>query len=165
MVLRNTLMLLLMLVVTSVVFAKEAEPLAADPALEKKVYAITSELRCLVCQNQTIAESHADLAIDLKNQVRGMVKAGETEDQIKKYMVHRYGDFVLYRPPLKKSTYLLWTGPFLLLVIGFAVLLINVRRRRTLVADDAPLSAEEAQKLDTLLHKQDAKSGEGESKS
>jgi cytochrome c-type biogenesis protein CcmH len=165
MVIRKTMILLLLLVIMPVVYAKEAQPLAADPALEKKVYAITSELRCLVCQNQTIAESHADLAIDLKNQIRGMVKAGQTEDQIKKYMVHRYGDFVLYRPPLMKTTYLLWGGPFLLLVIGFTVLLFNLRRRRTLVADDAPLSAEEAQKLNTLLHKQDEKTEEGESKS
>lgn len=164
MVLRNTIILLCLLAVTPVIFAKEAQPLAADPALEKKVNSITSELRCLVCQNQTIADSHADLAIDLKNQIRGMVKNGETEDQIKKYLVHRYGDFVLYRPPLMKSTYLLWGGPFLLLAIGLAVLLINLRRRRTLVADDTPLSAEEAEKLNTLLHKQDAKSEEGESK-
>ena len=165
MVIRKSIILLLMLVIMPVVYAKEAQPLAADPALEKKVYAITSELRCLVCQNQTIAESHADLAIDLKNQIRGMVKAGQTEAQIKKYMVHRYGDFVLYRPPLMKTTYLLWGGPFLLLVIGFMVLLFNLRRRRSLVADDAPLSAEEAQKLNTLLHKQDEKTEEGENKS
>lgn len=166
MTLRNTLILLLMLVVvTPVVLAKEAEPLAADPELEKKVNSITSELRCLVCQNQTIADSHAELAIDLKNQVRGMVKAGQTEDQIKKYMVHRYGDFVLYRPAVKKTTYLLWGGPFLLLVIGLTVLFINLRRRKTLVADDTPLSAEEAQKLNNLLHEQDEDSNEGENKS
>ena len=123
-----------------------------DPVLEKRVNEITSELRCLVCQNQTIADSHAELAIDLKNQVRDMVSKGQTQDQIVDYMVHRYGDFVLYRPPMKPTTYLLWTGPFLLLVFGVFLLVMNLRRRRGLIVnDEAPLSEEERTRLAELL--------------
>lgn len=141
--------------------AKEAVPLADDPALEKKVNEITAELRCLVCQNQTIADSHAELAVDLKNQVREMVKSGKTEAEVKEYMVHRYGDFVLYRPPVKPQTYLLWTGPFLLLGLGVILLVYNLNKRRRMVTDDdQSLSSEESERLAALL-----KSEEGESKS
>lgn len=163
------LMPLFFAVLASPVMAKEATPMAIDPVMEKKVNEISSELRCLVCQNQTIADSHAELAVDLKNQVRDMVKAGQTQDEIVDYMVKRYGDFVRYRPPVNNATILLWVGPFLLLGIGLAVLVINLRRRRSLVADDAPLSSEESAKLDTLLdeklRKQKSESGQGESKS
>lgn len=131
--------------------AKEAEPTAADPALEKRVTDITAELRCLVCQNQTIADSHAELAVDLKNQVRDMVNAGQSQQQIIDYMVQRYGDFVLYRPPVKTTTILLWVGPFLLLAIGLLVLIMNLRRRNKLMREDAPLSAEEQQRLQAML--------------
>jgi cytochrome c-type biogenesis protein CcmH len=144
-------MVLLMLVFASAVIAKEAAPLAADPELEKRVNKITAELRCLVCQNQTIADSHAGLAIDLKNQVRDMVRSGQTQDQIVDYMVQRYGDFVLYRPPVKKTTYLLWAGPFLLLAIGLTVLVVTLRKRRVVVQDDAPLSVEENERLRSML--------------
>jgi cytochrome c-type biogenesis protein CcmH len=153
-------MVLLLLVFASAVIAKEAAPLAADPQLEKRVNKITAELRCLVCQNQTIADSHAGLAIDLKNQVRDMVRSGQTQDQIVDYMVQRYGDFVLYRPPVKKTTYLLWTGPFLLLAIGLTVLVVTLRKRRVVVQDDAPLSAEENERLRSMLQS-DAQGQEG----
>jgi cytochrome c-type biogenesis protein CcmH len=109
--------------------AAEAELAAEDPALEKQVQRITAELRCLVCQNQTIADSHADLAIDLRNQVREMLKKGQTDAEIMAYMTARYGDFVLYRPPVKGSTWLLWFGPALLMVGGVAILFIVLRRR------------------------------------
>jgi len=98
--------------------AAEARPTAADPALEERVNQLSAELRCLVCQNQSLADSHADLAIDLKNQVREQLKAGQTDAQVIGYMTARYGDFVLYRPPVKATTLLLWGGPFLLLVAG-----------------------------------------------
>ena len=149
---RRFVVILLLLAVSLAVCAKEAEPLAMDPVLEKRVNEITSELRCLVCQNQTIADSHAELAIDLKNQVRDMVSKGQTQDQIVEYMVHRYGDFVLYRPPMKPTTYLLWTGPFLLLVIGVFLLVMNLRRRQGLIVnDEAPLSEDERARLAELL--------------
>src|SRR3954465_9506088 len=87
--------------------AKEAEPAAADPAAEARMLRIAAELRCLVCQNQTIADSHAGLAEDLRNEVRGMIRQGQSDQQIVKYMTDRYGDFVLYRPPIKSTTWLL----------------------------------------------------------
>ena len=115
--------------------AKEAAPAVADPVLEAKVLRISAELRCLVCQNQTIADSHADLAIDLRRQVREMLQRGESEAQIIDYMTARYGDFVLYRPPLKPTTAALWFGPPLLLVGGLVMLGVILWRRSKLAAD------------------------------
>jgi len=112
-----------------------AAPTAADPALEARMLAITGELRCLVCQNQTIADSHADLAVDLRQEVREMLRHGRTPDEIRRYMTDRYGDFVLYRPPLKASTVVLWLGPAALLAIALVGLTIVIRRRARL-ADD-----------------------------
>ncbi len=115
--------------------AGEAAPAAEDPVLEARVMAVASELRCLVCQNQTIADSHAALAVDLRNQVREMLRRGESQEQIVAYMTARYGDFVLYRPPLKETTALLWFGPGLLLVGGIVVLVVVLRRRSRLPAE------------------------------
>ncbi len=115
--------------------AKEAVPAAEDPALEARMLRIATELRCLVCQNQTIADSQADLAVDLRRQVREMLQQGRSEREIVDYMTARYGDFVLYRPPMKGTTMLLWYGPALLLVGGIAVLLLVLRRRSRLGAD------------------------------
>ena len=111
--------------------AGEAKPVAANPELEKQVMAISHELRCLVCQNQTIADSNAELAVDLRNQVREKLEQGMSERDIVTYMVERYGDFVLYRPPVKATTWLLWFGPFLLLVGGILFLGMRLRRVRT----------------------------------
>ncbi len=110
--------------------AAEAPSLADDPALEARVMAVAEELRCLVCQNETIAASHADLAVDLRKQIRVKLREGQTAQQIVDFMVERYGDFVRYRPPLKPTTVLLWAGPFALLALAVAVLVRNVRRRR-----------------------------------
>ena len=115
--------------------AKEAAPAAADPVLEARMVRIAAELRCLVCQNQTIADSNADLAVDLREQVRGLLRQGQSDEQILKYMTDRYGDFVLYRPPVKGTTLLLWFGPAVLLVGGLATLVI-VLRRRSRMSDD-----------------------------
>ena len=114
---------------------KEAAPAAADPVLEARVMAIAAELRCLVCQNQTIADSHAELAIDLRNQVREMLQRGQTQPQIIDYMTARYGDFVLYRPPVKTTTALLWFGPGALLIGALAVFITVLVRRSRLAAD------------------------------
>lgn len=100
-----------------------------DPALEKRVHDLASELRCLVCQNQTLADSSAPLALDLRNQVREQLRSGKSERDVIDFLVSRYGDFVLYRPPLKASTVLLWVGPFVLLAAGFAILALRLRRR------------------------------------
>ena len=111
-------------------WAGEAAPVAADPALEARVTAVASELRCLVCQNQTLADSNAPLAVDLRDQIREQMQQGASERDIVDYMVARYGDFVRYRPPFKATTMLLWAGPALLMVAGFAVLYFRLRRRR-----------------------------------
>jgi cytochrome c-type biogenesis protein CcmH len=114
----------------TVACANEAQPAAANPALEKRVMALAEELRCLVCQNQTIADSHAELAIDLKNQVREKLAKGMSDKDVVDYMVQRYGDFVLYRPPVKTTTWLLWFGPFLLLIGGIVFLGLKLSRRK-----------------------------------
>jgi cytochrome c-type biogenesis protein CcmH len=101
-----------------------------DPALEKRVAGLAHELRCLVCQNQTLAESNAPLAVDLRNQIREQLQAGASEQDVIDFMVARYGDFVLYRPPFKATTLALWLGPFLLLALGIAVLVRRLLRRR-----------------------------------
>jgi cytochrome c-type biogenesis protein CcmH len=115
--------------------AADAPSAAADPALEARVHQIAVELRCLVCQNQTIADSNAPLALDLRGQVREMVKRGDSQQQIIDYMTARYGDFVLYRPPVKSTTALLWYGPFVLLVVGVVVFVLVLRRRARLAPD------------------------------
>jgi len=100
-----------------------------DQALEKRVRDLSSELRCLVCQNQTLADSHAPLAVDLRNQVREQLKSGKSERDVIDFLVARYGDFVLYRPPLKGNTLLLWAGPFILLAFGLLLLFLRIRRK------------------------------------
>ena len=112
-----------------------AQPASPDPVLEARVMKLSAELRCLVCQNQTIADSNAGLAVDLRNQVREMLKRGDTPEQITDYMTARYGDFVLYRPPVKSSTAVLWYGPAALLVLAVVVLLFIVRRRSKLPSE------------------------------
>ena len=120
---------------TAPALAREAAPATEDPVLEARVMRISSELRCLVCQNETIAASHADLAVDLRNQVREMLRQGKSEREIYDYMTARYGDFVLYRPPLKDTTALLWFGPAVLLVGGLVGLWVMLRRRSRLSPD------------------------------
>ena len=114
--------------------AKEAVPEAADPALEARMLRVTSELRCLVCQNQTIADSNAALAVDLRRETRELIAEGKSDADIVAYMTTRYGDFVLYRPPLKATTVLLWFGPAAMLLAGAGALLVVVRRRTRMAA-------------------------------
>jgi len=118
-----------------------------DPALEKRVHDLSSELRCLVCQNQTLADSSAPLAVDLRNQVREQLKSGKSERDVIDFLVARYGDFVLYRPPLQANTVLLWAGPFLLLVAGLALLVWRLRRRRVPAAELSEAHRARAAKL------------------
>jgi len=112
--------------------ADEARPAAADPALEARMMAIASELRCVVCQNQTIADSHAELAVDLRQQIRDQLRAGRSPSEIRAFMTDRYGDFVLYRPPFNERTALLWFGPALLLLVGLITLALVLRKRSRL---------------------------------
>lgn len=132
--------------------AKDAAPATEDPVLERRVQALSQELRCLVCQNQTIAESHAPLAIDLRNQVRERLKAGASESEIVQFMVDRYGDFVLYRPPLKASTVLLWAGPFVLLALAIVFLLLMLKRRRQMPVEDDALDEAARARAQALIH-------------
>ncbi len=121
-----------------------------DPAEESRYRRLIAELRCLVCQNQNLADSNADLAKDLRNQTYDMIKAGKTDEEIVSFMVKRYGDFVLYRPPLKSTTFLLWFGPLILMILGAVVLLIQIRRRNIRPPPKA-LSAEEQEQLKDIL--------------
>ena len=130
--------------------AKEAAPLAQDEATEKRLVAISSELRCLVCQNESLSGSNAELANDLRREIRAQIKDGKTDGEIRDFMVSRYGDFVLYRPPLKATTLLLWFGPGLFFVGGLVALIRYLRRRNSAIKD-APLSAQEQEELDRLL--------------
>jgi cytochrome c-type biogenesis protein CcmH len=136
-----------MALLPQMVAAKDAAPAAEDPVLEERMTRITSELRCLVCQNQTIADSHAPLAIDLRNQVREMLVRGDSEKQIVTYMTDRYGDFVLYRPPFKSTTAFLWIGPAVLLFAGLGILIFVLRKRNRMSAElfepDDPLIVED----------------------
>jgi cytochrome c-type biogenesis protein CcmH len=145
---RNLFFCLLLAVLYLPAPAKEALPVSENPALEKRVMELSEELRCLVCQNQSLAESHAELAIDLKNQVREKLGQGMSNRDVIDYMVQRYGDFVLYRPPVKRMTWLLWFGPFVLLFAGIGFLLLKLRRRRI---PDPAMSAADMQRAATLL--------------
>lgn len=101
-----------------------------DPALDQRVAGLAHELRCLVCQNQSLAESNAPLAVDLRNQIRQQLAGGASEKEVRDFMVARYGDFVLYKPPVKASTVALWVGPFVLLAVGVVLLWRRIARRR-----------------------------------
>lgn len=135
--------LLALLMALGLVGAAQAQE---DPVLEKRFVRLTEHLRCLVCQNQSIAESHAELAMDLKRQVREMLLAGRSDSEISDYMVQRYGDFVLYEPPFKASTLLLWAGPATLLLGGLGAFAWTLRRRAAQAAglDEAQRAAARA---------------------
>ena len=121
--------------ITTPGWAADAPSVSANPALEARMMLLAAELRCLVCQNQTIADSHAGLAVDLRQQIREMLDKGMSERQIFDYMTQRYGDFVLYRPPFKAATALLWVGPALLMAGALGALFVVLRRRQRLGAD------------------------------
>ena len=123
--------------------------MAADPVLEKRMIALAENLRCLVCQNESLASSHAELAEDLRREVREQLSKGKSDKEIIEYLVARYGDFVLYNPPMKSYTILLWFGPFALLLAAAGLLLFQLRKRRQSIPEVA-LSAE-AQERATLL--------------
>ena len=128
-----------------------APAVAADPKLEADMMELSHKLRCLVCQNQSIAESNAPLAVDLRNQVREQLAAGKDKDDVIDYLVERYGDFVLYEPPFNAATGLLWVGPFALLLAGAGWLAWRLRRRRREIAADGALSAADRERARALL--------------
>jgi cytochrome c-type biogenesis protein CcmH len=153
---KNRLMLLvlpLLSLVACAALAREAPPVSDDPQTEAHMMRLAEKLRCLVCQNQTLAESNADLAVDLRREVKEQIKAGKSDAQIMDYLVQRYGDFVLYQPPFKPITVLLWVGPFLLLVIALGALFRRLARRRKAAEQtaQAELAAAERRVVEQVL--------------
>ena len=140
----------MLLLVPSLAMAYEAQPLAENPQVEARLKTLAVELRCLVCQNQTLADSNAPLAEDLRREVREMIVKDMSDQEIINFLVARYGDFVLYRPPLKTTTTLLWVGPFLLLGVGGIGLVFALRRRQKKLAD-VTLSEAEHHRVEQLL--------------
>jgi len=144
-------LILLICLLPTFSYAGEAKDLAEDPVLEQRMVNLAQNLRCLVCQNESLASSRADLAKDLRQEVREQMKKGMTDQQIIDYLVSRYGDFVLFDPPVKSYTLLLWYGPFVLLLMGVAGLALQLRKRKN-TATEVQLSAEEAQRAAALLN-------------
>jgi cytochrome c-type biogenesis protein CcmH len=145
---RHVLLALSLALATAAAPAKDAAPLADDPAVEARLVHIAEELRCLVCQNESLAGSRADLALDLKREIRTLIKQGKSDQEIRDFLVSRYGDFVLYRPPVKPTTWLLWGGPFVLMLGGLIALISFLRGRKPA---DAALTPEEQRRADALI--------------
>jgi cytochrome c-type biogenesis protein CcmH len=145
---------ILALVFAGLAFGQAEEIAHPDAAVEGRLKALAEELRCLVCQNQTIADSSAPLALDLRNQIRAQIAEGRSDSQIRAYMVERYGDFVLYRPPFKATTAILWAGPFALLVFATGVAIVITRRRARASAAQREESGARAE-VAALLETQD----------
>ncbi|MFC5498251.1 cytochrome c-type biogenesis protein [Caenimonas terrae] len=144
------LLLVVLLLAGAPGWAKEATPLAEDPVVEQRLIDISQEMRCLVCQNESLAASRADLALDLRREIRELIRAGRSDAEIRDFMVSRYGDFVLYRPPVKPTTWLLWSGPFLLMAVAVVVLLVYLRRRERAAGRDV-LTSDERSRAQALL--------------
>ena len=151
----QSLLLIFALLCSVGVFAKDAAPLADDPVIEQRLIVISEEMRCLVCQNESLAGSRSDLANDLRREIRILITEGKTDEQIRNFMVERYGDFVLYRPPVKPITLLLWIGPFVILLAGIIGLIVYLRRRNQAMPSTT-LTEADNRRIDALL--QDAKS-------
>lgn len=132
-------------------WAKEAIPVAEDPEVEKRMLALTVDLRCLVCQNESIADSRAEFSNDIRREIREQIKANKTDREIVQFLVDRYGDFVLYNPPMKPTTILLWFGPAILFAIGLGSLIVYLKRRR-LQIEDVSLSQEQLKEAEALLN-------------
>lgn len=153
---RLIVLFLLFLIIPSMGWSKEAIPVAEDPEIEKRMLTLTTDLRCLVCQNESIADSRADFSNDIRREIREQIKANKTDQEIVQFLVDRYGDFVLYNPPLKPTTILLWSGPIILFVIGFGSLIAYLRRRRERV-EEVSLSETQIKKAETLLNENKGK--------
>lgn len=155
--------ILLMCLLPAFSYAGEAKDMAEDPVLEKRMIALAENLRCLVCQNESLASSHSDLANDLRREVREQMKKGLSDQEIIDYLVSKYGDFVLFDPPVKKSTLFLWYGPFVLLLIGAGVLIYQLLKRKDKIAE-ADLSDADAQRAAALLDEHRESPGQSKDK-
>ena len=150
------ILLFLLLIIPSAGWSKEAIPVAEDPEVEKRMLALTMDLRCLVCQNESIADSRADFSNDIRREIREQIKADKTDQEIVQFLVDRYGDFVLYNPPMKPTTIFLWFGPILLFIIGFGSLIVYLRRRREQI-EEVSLSEAQLKKAEALLNENKGK--------
>jgi cytochrome c-type biogenesis protein CcmH len=151
MVLRFLLSLFLLLAVTIGASAVQPDEILADPKLEARARALSAELRCMVCQNESIDESHADLARDLRLLVRERLKAGDSDDAIRAFLVQRYGDFILLKPPFKAETFLLWAAPVLVLLLGAGAIMLALRYRKPGALAAERLNESERKRLESLL--------------
>jgi cytochrome c-type biogenesis protein CcmH len=149
---RLVLLLVLLCLIASFTVGqvRRPRPVTDDPAVEERLKNLSHELRCLVCQNETLADSRADLAEDLRDEIRQQIKAGKSDKEIITFLTERYGQFILYRPQVTPTTYLLWFGPFVLLLAGLAVLFRYIKQRRDMIAEQ-PLSSEERRRAEELL--------------
>jgi cytochrome c-type biogenesis protein CcmH len=145
------IILFLFLFVPSTALSKEAIPVAEDPEVEKRMLTLTMDLRCLVCQNESIADSRADFSNDIRREIREQIKANKSDQEIIQFLVDRYGDFVLYNPPMKPTTILLWFGPIILFIIGLGVLVVYLRRRRVQI-EEVSLSQSQLEQAEALLN-------------
>ncbi len=148
--------ILLIFVIPSLAWAKEAIPVAEDPEVEKRMLALTMDLRCLVCQNESIADSRADFSNDIRREIREQIKANKSDQEIIQFLVDRYGDFVLYNPPIKPTTIFLWFGPVALFIIGFWALIVYLKRRRQQI-EEISLSEAQLKKAEALLNEKKGK--------
>ena len=148
----SVLALLLLCVLSSFAMAQvqEEDQPSGDPLIEQRLVRLSHELRCLQCQNQTLADSPAGLATDMRNEIRAQMKAGKSDEEIKVFLTQRYGDFILYKPRVTFTTYLLWFGPFVLLLGGLYVLFLYIKRRREMIPEQ-PLSADDRRRAEELL--------------
>lgn len=148
----QVLLMMLLQLIALTVFAqvRRPEPVKGDAALEERLHKLSQELRCLVCQNETLADSRADLAEDLRDEIREQMKAGKSDKEIIAFLTDRYGQFILYKPQVTPTTYLLWFGPFLLLLVGLAVLFYYIKQRRDLITEQ-PLTSDERKRAEEML--------------
>ena len=149
---RQFVLLLFILIVSPLNWAKEALPVAENPEIERRMIALSEELRCLVCQNESLAGSRSDFAKDIRREIREQLIENKSDKEITDFLVARYGDFVLYRPPVRTNTMLLWFGPFIFLLIGACALIFYLKKRRN-TFQETPLSNEKLKQAETLLNK------------
>ena len=145
-----TLLLLCLVAPFAAAQVRRERPVIDDPAIEQRLHRLSQELRCLVCQNETLADSRADLAEDLRDEIRQQMKAGKSDKEIIAFLTERYGQFILYRPQVTPTTYLLWFGPFVLLLAGLLVLFYYIKQRRDLIAEQ-PLTSDERKRAEEML--------------
>ncbi len=147
------ILLFLVLMIPGLAMSQQAIPVAEDPEVEKRMIALTEDLRCLVCQNESIAESRADFSNDMRREIREQIHANKTDSEIIEFLVDRYGDFVLYNPPMQTTTILLWFGPLILFIFGVWFLISYIKNRRIQI-EEVTLSEAQRKKVDALLNEE-----------